>query len=85
MTKVQKDIATTLIQLGEEDVDERRINEVIKLKTDNILAHLHSLANCTNENNKKILTISELKSKQFNPKLENFLFNLAIAEGMMMI
>lgn len=80
MTKVQKDIALTLVQLAEDDIDETKIIEAIKMKTDDILSQLYSLTD-----NKKMLTINELKSRKFNPKLENFLFNLAIAEGIMMI
>lgn len=83
MAKVHKDLAHFLVQLSESDLSETKIIEQIQNKTNDIIQQLYSIATTTD--NKKMVTINDLKSKGYNPPLENFLFNLAVAENIMML
>ncbi|XP_063931195.1 DENN domain-containing protein 10-like [Zophobas morio] len=85
MTKTHKEIATFLVKLSTSDSSEAEINVQILQKTKELIHILQNLASVTTENNTKMITINELKSKKFHPNLENFLFNLALAENMMIL
>lgn len=83
MAKVHKDIAHFLVELSESDLNETKVIEQIQNKTDDVIKQLYSIA--TSRDNKKMITINDLKSKKYGLPLENFLFNLAVAENIMML
>lgn len=66
-------------EISEEDV----INEISK-KTEELFAELKSLAK-VRADDKYMITVEDLRSKKFNSNLENFLFNYAVAENMMIL
>ncbi|KAJ8932444.1 hypothetical protein NQ314_014658 [Rhamnusium bicolor] len=82
--KIHRDIAHLLLQLSESDSSEIKVIDQIKIKTNEILDQLNVLAICKTEN-KKMVSITDLKAKKYSPPLENFLFNLGVAENIMML
>lgn len=79
MTKMHKSLATFLVGLSTSDLSESQIQLQIAEKNSNVLDLLKNIS----EN--QMITISELKSKKYQPSVENFLFNLALAENIMML
>ncbi|KAJ8918787.1 hypothetical protein NQ315_011071 [Exocentrus adspersus] len=82
LSKVDKDMAQFLVQLSKSDYPDEKVVEEINNRTDGLFQQLHSIA--VSIDGKKMLTMDNLKSRKYNPALETFLFNLAVAENMMM-
>jgi hypothetical protein len=85
MTKTHKEIADFLVKLSTSELSEKDIKQQILKKTTDLLSLLKNMATVTAGSDLKMITTNELKSKKFHPALENFLFNLALAENMMML
>ncbi|XP_046383798.1 DENN domain-containing protein 10-like [Ischnura elegans] len=86
MTKTHKEIALFMMQLSENpSISEQQVVREIAGKTGDLLAHLKSLATVSTSDGKPMVCIETLREKNLPPALENFLFNLAIAENMMML
>ncbi|XP_018579887.1 protein FAM45A [Anoplophora glabripennis] len=83
MAKIHKDIALFLVQLSESDLSEIKVIEQIQNKTKDVVQQLYSIA--VSRDNKKMVTMNDLKSKKYSPPLENFLFNMAVAENIMIL
>lgn len=84
MPKIFKEVATTVVQLSEKDAPEEQIISELSKKTSELLNLLNKLATVDAPNG-KMITIEVLKAGNFSPAVENFLFNFAIAENMMML
>jgi len=78
MSKTHKEIALAMIRWAEDRSlsDEDVIKEIAR-KTKDLINTLQSLMT-----NGQLVTIEALKQRKFAPALENFLFNLAVAENM---
>ncbi|KAG8222582.1 hypothetical protein J437_LFUL010425 [Ladona fulva] len=86
MTKTHKEIALFMMQLAENTtISEQQVVHEIAKKTGDLLAHLRSLATVNTSDGKPMVCIETLRERALPPALENFLFNLAIAENMMML
>ncbi|EFA10011.2 DENN domain-containing protein 10 [Tribolium castaneum] len=85
MTKTHKDIATFLVKLSASDLPETQVKQQILQKTKELLSLLKSLASVTTDNHVKMVTMNDLRAKKYHPNLENFLFNLAVSENMMIL
>lgn len=86
MTKTHKDIAMLLQQLSEEPgLTEEQLVEQLNSKTNDLLTFLNSLSTTTADTGKQMVTIESLRSKNFNKNLENFLFNIAVAENIIIV
>ncbi|KAF4532593.1 hypothetical protein B566_EDAN013371 [Ephemera danica] len=86
MTKSHKEIALFLVQLSENtSLGEQQIIRAIADKTADLLAQLRSLATTQTSEGKAMVSIETLRGRALTPALENFLFNLAVAENMMML
>lgn len=86
MTKIHKEIALFLVQLGEiEGASEIQILKEIADKTEELLINLRSLATVTSDEGRKLVTVETLREKRFSPAVEHFLFQLALAENMLML
>ncbi|KAJ8938878.1 hypothetical protein NQ318_016082 [Aromia moschata] len=83
MTKIHKDLAHVLVQLSKSELSESEVIEEITKKTNDILKQLCSLATHMSDNNRATLSVQDLKAKKFNPDLEKFLYNLAVAQNIM--
>ncbi|CAH0556077.1 unnamed protein product [Brassicogethes aeneus] len=81
MTKIQKNIANFLVEALETKICEEDFHKDLDKQTNNILKTLRTMAN----NNSNLITIDDLKSKNLNKNLENFLFNLGVAENIVML
>lgn len=86
MTKLHKDVAEFMVQLAENSsITETEVISQIAMKTDELLSHLKTFALTKTMENKSVITLDTLRAEQLNPINENFWFNLAIAENMMML
>ncbi|CAL1267097.1 unnamed protein product [Larinioides sclopetarius] len=81
MTKTHKEIAVFMTRQAENsDLNEKAFIKEISNKTNELLRSLRNLA-VKNEFGQDVIKLSELKKNKFAPALENFLWNLAAAEG----
>ncbi|XP_070541116.1 DENN domain-containing protein 10-like [Ptychodera flava] len=82
MGKVHKEIAQMMVQSAENSgkTDQQVIKE-IAVKTKEVINSLKSLA-IPNEDGKPKITLEVIKEQQKSAIMENFLFNLAAAEGL---
>ncbi|PNF20230.1 putative protein FAM45B [Cryptotermes secundus] len=86
MTKTHKDIAVFMVQLSEnESLSEQQAVREIADKTRELLNQLRSLATVSTPDGKHVVSIETLRERNLPPALDNFLFNLAVAENMMML
>ncbi|GLH02860.1 Protein FAM45A [Gryllus bimaculatus] len=86
MTKTHKDIAVFMVQLAERDnVQEQQVIKEIADKTKELLNQLMSLATVCTTEGKRMVSIETLRERNLPPALDNFLFNLAVAENIMML
>ncbi|KAJ9585821.1 hypothetical protein L9F63_020523 [Diploptera punctata] len=86
MTKTHKDIAVFMVQLVENDsLSEQHVVREIADKTRELLNHLKSLATVSTPEGKHMVSIEILRERNLPQALDNFLFNLAVAENMMML
>lgn len=81
MTKTHKEIAVLMKRQAEissnSDLD---IIKEIASKTKELISTLKSLAGSINEDNSEVVTLQRLKERKLAPALENFLWNLTVAE-----
>ncbi|GFR01467.1 DENN domain-containing protein 10 [Trichonephila clavata] len=81
MTKTHKEIAVFMTRQAENmDLNDTLFIKEVANKTNELLRSLRNLA-VRNESGKEVIKLSELKENKFAPALENFLWNLAAAEG----
>ncbi|XP_066994835.2 putative DENN domain-containing protein 10 B [Anabrus simplex] len=86
MTKTHKDIAVFMVQLAEnENVQEQQLIKEIADKTRELLNQLRSLATVSTPEGKQMVSVETLREKNLPQALDNFLFNLAVAENIMML
>nr|AGM32878.1 protein FAM45A-like protein [Coptotermes formosanus] len=86
MTKTHKDIAVFMVQLAEnESLSEQHVVREIADKTRELLNQLRSLATVTTPEGKHMVSIETLRERNLPQALDNFLFNLAVAENIMML
>lgn len=84
MSKTHKDIAIFMVHCAEdEELNNHQVIQEISNKTMELLSHLRSLA--AGDGNEAFLTLETLKEHRLAPALENFLFNLAIAENLIKV
>ncbi|GFY51952.1 DENN domain-containing protein 10 [Trichonephila inaurata madagascariensis] len=81
MTKTHKEIAVFMTRQAENmDLNDTLFIKEVANKTNELLRSLRNLA-VRNESGIEVIKLSELKENKFAPALENFLWNLAAAEG----
>ncbi|XP_044730939.1 DENN domain-containing protein 10-like, partial [Chrysoperla carnea] len=88
MTKTHKEIALSMVQLSQDtNVSDYDIECILSDKVDDIITQLKSLGtvDVNNGDNEKFITLEHLRSKKFNANIEMFLFNLALAENIIML
>ncbi|XP_059488808.1 DENN domain-containing protein 10-like [Neocloeon triangulifer] len=86
MTRAHKEIAFYLVQLSQnENLSERQVVTAISTKTNDLLEQLRTLATTKTSDGKSMVTLDSLRAKNLPHGMENFLFNLAIAEDIMMV
>lgn len=86
MTKTHKEIAVFMVQLAERDnITEQQVIKEIADKTKELLNQLMSLATVSTPEGKQMVSIETLRKRNLPPALDNFLFNLAVAENIMML
>ncbi|KAE8748327.1 hypothetical protein FOCC_FOCC004963 [Frankliniella occidentalis] len=86
MTKTHKEIAVQLVQLAaRDDVVESQIVKEVADRTSDLLNNLRSLSNVTDSEGRAMVSVEELRKRGFAAPLENFLFNLAVAENMIIL
>nr|CAD7590374.1 unnamed protein product [Timema genevievae] len=86
MTKSHRDIAVFMVQLaGSEEITELHLIREIADKTKELLDQLRTLATVKTPEGKLMVSIESIREKNLPPALDNFLFNLAIAENLIML
>lgn len=86
MTKTHKDIAVFMVQLADNPtVSETQMIREVADKTLELLNQLKSLATVTTPEGKQMVSVETLREKNLPQALDNFLFNLAVAENIMML
>lgn len=86
MTKMHKEIAMLMVELSKDtQTTDIEIEMALSEKTNDILVQLKTLGTIETENSEKMISLDNLRSKKLNINLENFLFNLALAENIMML
>nr|CAD7202538.1 unnamed protein product [Timema douglasi] len=86
MTKSHRDIAVFMVQLaGSEEVTELHLIREIADKTKELLDQLRTLANVKTPEGKLMVSIEAIREKNLPPALDNFLFNLAVAENLIIL
>ncbi|XP_034255662.1 DENN domain-containing protein 10-like [Thrips palmi] len=86
MTKTHKEIAVQLVQLAaREDATESQIVKEVSDRTSDLINHLKSLSSVTDADGRAMVSVEELRKRGFAAPLENFLFNLAVAENMIIL
>ncbi|XP_073969180.1 DENN domain-containing protein 10-like [Rhodnius prolixus] len=83
MTKVHKEIALYMEQLGKSDSNEEKVVKAISEKTEEIILRLKSFARLEDGNLK--LSLTTLKQNDISPAMENFLIQLASSESIQTI
>ncbi|XP_071948616.1 DENN domain-containing protein 10-like [Antedon mediterranea] len=83
MGKLHKDIAQTMVKCMEEGNTEQQIIKELSVKTKELISNLKSLGETSGQN--LCITFDILKKKSLPPATENFLYNLAAAEGFLQI
>merc|ERR1712150_57141 len=83
MGKLHKDIATHIVSSCEdENKSDQQIIKDIAMKTKELLNNLRSLA-VQDESGKAYIMLETLRERKMPRSTENFLFNLAAAEGLL--
>ncbi|CAG7829547.1 unnamed protein product [Allacma fusca] len=84
MTKTHKDIALFMVQLTEkESLTERDIMQEISRKTKDLIDHLRSVG--SEVDGRVVVSLDQLKKKEYSSQLEAFLFSLAQVENLAVI
>lgn len=84
MSKTHKDIAIFMVHCAEDDeLNDQQVIQEITNKTTELLSHLRSLA--SGNGSEALLTLEKIKEHKLAAALENFLFNLAIAENLIQL
>lgn len=83
---MHKEIAMLMVELSKDtQTADIEIEMALSDKTNDILVQLKTLGTIETENSEKMISLDNLRSKKLNINLENFLFNLALAENIMML
>lgn len=83
---MHKEIAMLMVELSKDtQTADIEIEMALSDKTNDILVQLKTLGTIETENSEKLISLDNLRSKKLNINLENFLFNLALAENIMML
>ncbi|XP_072033845.1 DENN domain-containing protein 10-like [Amphiura filiformis] len=83
MSKLHKDIAQAMVKCAQDDdVSDQQTIKEISNKTSELINNLKSLAVAPEEGGEPQITIELLKERKLQTSTENFLFNLAVAEGL---
>jgi len=83
MSKTHKDVALFMVRCAEDDeLSDQQVVKDIATKTAELIVQLKSLAG---GNGDECLTLEKLKEHKLAPALENFLFNLAVAENLIRV
>nr|XP_058969737.1 DENN domain-containing protein 10-like [Pocillopora verrucosa] len=83
MGKIHKDIAMFMVDAAKnEEYSDQRLVKELSVKTKDLINNLKKLAVELEEGGKARITLEALKQRKLTPVVENFLFNLAAAEGL---
>ncbi|XP_067035594.1 DENN domain-containing protein 10-like [Acropora muricata] len=83
MGKIHKEIAMFMVEAAKnEEYDDQRLVKELSNKTKDLINNLKKLAVKPEEGGKARITIETLKQRKLSAVVENFLFNLATAEGL---
>ncbi|XP_068745894.1 DENN domain-containing protein 10-like [Montipora capricornis] len=83
MGKIHKDIAMFMVEAAKnEEYSDQRLVKELSVKTKDLINNLKKLAVPTEDGGKAKITLETLKQRKLNAVVENFLFNLATAEGL---
>ncbi|XP_063818776.1 DENN domain-containing protein 10 isoform X1 [Pseudophryne corroboree] len=83
--KLHKEIGQVMVQATEDpDKSESQVIKDISVKTREILSILSSLAEVTRDGDWPAISLEQLKQRRLPPATENFLFQLAAAEQMLL-
>jgi len=83
MGKLHKEIAVSLVEAAnDEDVANQQVVKLLASKTKDIITNLKSLAGEQEDGSEPKITIETIKSRNFSTSMQNFLFNLALAENL---
>jgi len=83
MTKLQKDIAVTMVQMVENNPKEGEVIAALNDKTQNLISQLRSISTLR-EDGQYCLAVQTLRDKNVAPAMEAFLTNLARSENMLL-
>ncbi|CAB3987504.1 Hypothetical predicted protein [Paramuricea clavata] len=83
MGKVHKDMAMFMVNNAkeEEKSDEQLVTELSD-KTQSLINNLKGLAVANEDNTRHVIKLEKLRERKLTSAMENFLYNLAAAEGM---
>ncbi|XP_064483896.1 DENN domain-containing protein 10-like [Ornithodoros turicata] len=82
MSKTHKEIAMFMVrQADNENVSDQDLIRDIATKTQELLSNLKRATSCS-QNGRQVVSLQKLKELKFAPALENFYWNLAVAEGL---
>lgn len=82
MSKMHKEIAMFMVrQADNEDVADQDLVRDVAAKTQELLSNLKRAMSC-GRNRRQVVSFQKLKELNFAPALENFYWNLAVAEGL---
>ena len=81
--KVHKDIAMFMVNNAkdEDKNDEQLVTELTE-KTQSLINNLRGLAVANEDNTRQVIKLEKLRERKLTSAMENFLYNLAAAEGM---
>jgi len=83
MGKIHKDIAMFMVDAAKnEEYNDQKLVKELSIKTKDLINNLKKLAVEPEEGGKVRVTLEALKQRKLTPVVENFLFNLAAAEGL---
>ncbi|KAK2572562.1 DENN domain-containing protein 10 [Acropora cervicornis] len=83
MGKIHKEIAMFMVEAAKnEEYDDQRLVKELSNQTKDLINNLKKLAVKPEEGGKARITIETLKQRKLSAVVENFLFNLATAEGL---
>ncbi|XP_033114866.1 DENN domain-containing protein 10-like [Anneissia japonica] len=86
MGKLHKDIAQLMVQcIEEEETTEQQVIKEISVKTKELINNLKSLGEVVDEDDTPSISMDILKGKNLPPATQNFLYNLAAAEGFLQL
>jgi len=83
MGKIHKDIAMFMVEAAKnEEYNDQKLVKELSVKTKDLINNLKKLAVESEDGGKARVTLETLKQRKLTAVVENFLFNLAAAEGL---